>query len=268
MLQVDILWVYGIGAMFATAAAKQIKSRGDFGIYMAALMIYISTIFVPEAIWLLWSFPSWETMHVWQSLDAIPTAYAALFIAGDALLALIGFIVAAKLILSGREYLAHIQWIAGYFGFFFVLIHGWDGTGWQRFTWDPTVTGEPWEPGKTMLFDFATSNVAFNAMAIPTIAPLIIGGYMWLRGGHKASGLSPEVASTLAARGVGMYLLGVGVSLLMALIATLISIYASCTIGIFSIAVGVVLTAMVAYLVALRRGAPLYEALHRYFNLI
>jgi hypothetical protein len=249
-------------------AAKQLKKERSLlgNAYMAALLFYISAIFVPEAIWLLWSFPHWETMHVWNSLSEIPTAYVTAFISGDALLAVIGFWVAAKLIRSGRDYAAHIQWIAGYFAFFFVLAHGWDGTGWQRFTWDPTVTGMPWEPGRTMWVDFATSNVAITlyAMALPTIVPMIAGGYIWLRNGHILAGLDGARASSLAVKGVAIYLLGVFVAFLMAACATVISLHLTTQAGML---VGVIVTITVAYALAFRRGGILQTAISRGFNL-
>ncbi|MEM1763984.1 MAG: hypothetical protein QW526_09425 [Candidatus Jordarchaeales archaeon] len=258
VLQVDLLWVYAIGAMFATAAAKQLRrleaEKGEvrevlmwptpFGnIYFALLLAYLSVIFVPEAVWLTWNFPQWETMHVWSCLEEIPTHAAALFIMGDIVLAVLGYWVAYRLIAKGREFWAHLQWVVGYFAFFLVLLHGWDGLAWQRFTWDSTVlfplklptstvmlllsmsgTLEAlrptlvswwlhslWTPGKTMGASFALSNVAVTlyAMAFPTIIPLLIGGYIALKDGHVKTGVSEGEASTLAVKGVLTYLLGV-----------------------------------------------------------
>lgn len=98
--------------MFATAAAAQLKgtkSMLDSG-YFSALLIYLSIIFVPEAIWLTWSFPHWESMHVYSSLTDIPTPVVVTFILLDFLIAMIGFWVAYKCITAGRDYLAHVQW--------------------------------------------------------------------------------------------------------------------------------------------------------------
>lgn len=272
MLQVDLLWVYAIGAMFATAAAKQLrrleaeKERvrdvlmwpAPFGnVYFALLLLYLSVIFIPEAVWLTWNFPQWETMHVWSSLEEIPTHLVTLFMVGDVVLAVLGYWVAYKLIVRGREYLAHLQWVAGYFAFFLVLLHGWDGLAWQRFTWDSTVVfplklpastvmlllamGEAaaalyptlvswwlyslWVPGKTMAVSFATSNVAVTlySMATPTIIPLLVGGYIALRDGHVKAGMGEAEASSLALRGVLTYLLGVLVAFILAGVTTVVS---------------------------------------------
>jgi hypothetical protein len=270
MLQVDLFWVYAIGAMFATAAAKQLKKEKNLlgNAYLAALLFYISVIFVPEALWLLWSFPQWETMHVWKSLGEIPTAYVTAFISGDALLAVIGFWVAAKLIKSGRDYSAHLQWLLGYFAFFFVLIHGWDGTGWQRFTWDTTVTGVAWEEGMTMGADFIFSNVAITlyAMAFPTIGPMIVGGYIWIKKGHMESGLDEFTAKSLARKGIALYLIGVFVSLIIAALATAISIYLSTATGGIGAVLGLLVALTVFYLIF--RTTRVQNEFVRTFNLI
>ncbi len=271
MLQVDLLWVYAIGAMFATAAGKQLKKlESTFGnIYFAMLLLYLSAIFVPEAIWLLWSFPHWETMHVWSSLEEIPTMYVTFFMAGDILLAVLGYWVVSRVILSGRDYAAHLQWFAGYFAFFFVLIYGWDGTGWQRFTWDPTVTGSLWEPGKTMgIIGFATSNVALTlyAMAIPTILPMLVGGYRWLKEGNVLYGMDEREASSLALKGVGVYVVGVFVSLILSGLAAAAAIYVSNLIGFLGSAVGVAAILLLAYLVAFREGGVVHSMILKTFG--
>lgn len=271
MLQVDLLWVYAIGAMFATAAGKQLgKLESPFGnIYFASLLLYLSAIFVPEAVWLLWSFPHWETMHVWSSLKDIPTAYVTFFMAGDILLAVLGYWVAAKLILSGRGYAAHLQWFAGYFAFFFVLIYGWDGTGWQRFTWDPTVTGSLWAPGKTMMLGFVTSNVALTlyAMAAPTILPMLIGGYRWLKEGNLISGIEDGKAASLALKGIGVYIFGVVVSLILAALASIAAIYTSSLIGTAGPFIGIATILILAYLLVFRDGGVVHKMVIGVFTL-
>ncbi|MEM3512355.1 MAG: hypothetical protein QXY80_06855 [Candidatus Jordarchaeales archaeon] len=138
-----------------------------------------------------------------------------------------------------------------------MLLHGWDGLAWQRFTWDSTVVfplkmpvstvmillavGEAaaalrpvlvswwlyslWIPGKTMAVSFATSNVAVTlyAMAAPTIAPLLVGGYIALRDGHVKTGMGEREASSLSVRGVLTYLLGVLAAFILAGVTTAVS---------------------------------------------
>ncbi|MEM0202812.1 MAG: hypothetical protein QXO16_01060 [Archaeoglobaceae archaeon] len=265
MLQVDVFWVYGIGAMFATAVAKQLKNSKSMleTKYFSALLIYLSLIFVPEAIWLTWSFPHWETMHVYSSLAEIPTPVVVSFITLDFLIAMIGFWVAYRLIIAGREYLAHVQWFIGYLAFFFVLTNGWDCLAWQRFSWDPTITSEPWAPGKTMLLDFAKSNVAMTlyAMAVPTVAPLLLGGYIWLRNDNKLAGLSDEQASNKALKGVIAYLVGVAISLIVAGIASFVG---SVTNTCFVTALATTIALAIALLI---RGSVFHKLVAKGFTI-
>ncbi|WP_202320338.1 hypothetical protein [Archaeoglobus neptunius] len=277
MLQVDLLWVYAIGSMFSTSAGKQIKRmKGDGelsatpigSIYFALLLLYLSAIFVPEAVWLLWNFPPWETMHVWKFLDEIPAALVTMFLAGDFMLAVLGYYVSSRLITASRDYVAHLQWLGGYFAFFFILLYGWDGTGWQRFTWDPTVTGSLWEPGKTMFLQFARSNVALTlyAMALPTILPLAISAYWMLKEGHTIDDMRDE-ASSLALKGVAVYFAGVGVSLILAIIAAAVSVYSTHLAGTFGFVFGIAITGVIAYLLAFREGRFFHRIVLRSFNL-
>lgn len=268
MLQVDILWVYGIGAMFATAAANQLKkSKSMFETpYFSALMIYLSLIFVPEAIWLTWSFPHWESMHVYSNLVEIPTYVIVTFIILDFLIAIIGFWIAYRLIMAGREYMAHVQWFIGYLAFFFVLTCGWDCLAWQRFSWDPTVTGSLWEPGKTMLLDFAKSNVAMTlyAMAIPTILPLLVGGYIWLRNGNKLAGMDKKQSSAQALKGMTAYIIGVAIALITAGISTLAGTYANTYVANVGLATAVITVEFLAVLILLR-GSLFYKLVSKGF---
>lgn len=340
MLQVDLLWVYAIGAMFATAAAKQLKKLEaekekvrdvlmwptPFGnTYFALLLAYLSLIFVPEAVWLTWNFPQWETMHVWSCLAEIPTHAAALFIMGDIALAVLGYWVAYRLVVKGKEFYAHLQWVAGYFAFFLVLLHGWDGLAWQRFTWDSTVlfplklptstvmlllsTGGAlealrptlvswwlhslWAPGKTMGVSFASSNVAVTlyAMAFPTIIPLLVGGYIALKDGHVKTGVSEKEASNLAVKGVLTYLLGVLAAFILASITTVVSnlvtgmtwyfypaavgeaVFLSSTALTrlaplpLGLVLGLVASAVIAYLVMVRKESPVRKIFEKNFRI-
>lgn len=46
-------------------------------------------------------------------------------------------------------------------------------------------------------------------MALPTIVPMIIGVYRWLKSGHTLAGVDETRASKLAIKGVAVYFLGV-----------------------------------------------------------
>lgn len=281
MLQVDVFWVYGIGAMAATAAGRQLAELGKakasfkeatpFGSkYFALLLLYLSLIFVPEALWLTWNFPHWETMHLVGSLEEIPAWGIVLSAVGDIAVAVLGYWVAYKLLSRGKLYAAHLQWVLGYFLFFFVLTCGWDGRGWERFMYDPTVRGGvPWTPGTHMgPLDFATSRVALTlyAMALPTILPLVVWGYRWLKEGFLLQKLPPEKASARAAAGVGFYFAGVGMALLSAAVVTLLIHFLSSPLGLpLAYALGFLIFLPPVYLLGLKKGRPLHLAFKKYF---
>jgi hypothetical protein len=282
VLQVDVFWVYGIGAMAATAAGRQLaelgKGKAGFGRatpfgseYFAFLLLYLSLIFVPEALWLTWNFPHWETMQLVGGLEEIPAWGIVLAAAGDIAVAVLGYWVAYKLLSRGRFYAAHLQWMLGYFLFFFMLIHGWDGSGWQRFLYDPTVKGGAlWTPGTHMdPLDFATSRVALTlyAMALPTLLPLVLWGHRWLREGYQLEKLPPEKAHRLATAGVGFYFAGVGVALLSAgLVTALIQGFSTLLWPPLSILLGLLVFFLLAYPLILRKGRPLHLAFRKYLR--
>ena len=55
-----------------------------------------------------------------------------------------GYWVTAELIRAGRRYAAFLQVGLGYFEMLFILVHGWDGRGYQRFfSKDQAVFGSP-----------------------------------------------------------------------------------------------------------------------------
>ncbi len=90
MVQVDVFWAYAYGAGFSIAAFRQLKKiteeaavqGGNTGNvrkkdenparknkmlfenkYFVQALLYIAILFVPSGAYLLWNFPSWETMH-------------------------------------------------------------------------------------------------------------------------------------------------------------------------------------------------------------
>src|SRR5687768_2053800 len=70
MVQVDIFWSYALGAGFAIANAHQLEQERKAGRSAFDLrsfrdtILFLSCIFVPSGAYLVWAFPSWETMHV------------------------------------------------------------------------------------------------------------------------------------------------------------------------------------------------------------
>jgi hypothetical protein len=154
MVQVDVFWSYGLGATFAVASSRQLLARRRAAAadaarrrslpqvgtsvlsrwsdpYLLRTLLFLAVVFVPSGVWLVWGFPSWETMHVGDM--GMPAWLVTLFAFTNVTQGVLAYLVAEWLIARGRTYLAYLQIVAGYLGMFFILVHGWDGKGYQRF---------------------------------------------------------------------------------------------------------------------------------------
>ncbi|MBU0993350.1 MAG: hypothetical protein KJ737_12725 [Proteobacteria bacterium] len=156
MVQVDVFWSFAIGAGFAASASRQLETEekpfeSRSFIYT---LLWLSIFFVPSGATLLWGFPAWETMQV-GTYDTIPAWLVALFSGTNVTQGILGYWIAYRFIRNGKTYAANLMWVIGYFLMFFILIHGWDGTGYQRFfycgtSWSGDFTS--WVKGTFTLF--------------------------------------------------------------------------------------------------------------------
>ncbi len=202
MVQVDVFWSYAIGAGFAASASKQIKKEydtaKDTGWFQSKYFVYnvlfLACLFAPSGVYLLWDFPQWETMQVAASHASIPAWLVTLFAFTNVTLGVLGYWVAYSFIKKGRPGLAWLQVLIGYFFMAFILIVGWDGTGWQRFLYDASMHGgRLWSPGTYDGAAFLTSHVAFALYGMGVIvAPfLLIPMAKWIREGLQG-GFPPQ----------------------------------------------------------------------------
>jgi hypothetical protein len=176
MVQVDVFWAYGIGAGFGIASAyEKTASPGMKGVWESPRfrdsMLFQSLVFVSSGFVLLWCFPSWETMHVGSR--ELPGWLVAAFAVTNMTQAILGFGLARWLAMTGRPYAGFLQWLLGYFLMFFILVHGWDGTGYIRF-----FSARPeWIPGWTpaRVGEWFKSDVAITLaiMGIFVVPPVI-----------------------------------------------------------------------------------------------
>jgi hypothetical protein len=208
MVQVDVFWSYGIGAGFALAAANQLRrptrqalrpasqparpgrpaTRPDAAPdpYLLATVLYAAALFAPSGAWLLWGFTSWETMHA-GSYDTVPAWLVALFAATNTTQAALGYLVTRALLRRGRLRLAYLQLVAAYFGMFFILVHGWDGTGYQRFFSPTRADFERWGTDSALAHvqAWVTSDVALTLAGMGVVLIPVLLGLMarWHRAG-------------------------------------------------------------------------------------
>ncbi|MFE7774892.1 hypothetical protein ACFU5O_13485 [Streptomyces sp. NPDC057445] len=205
MVQVDIFWSYGIGAGFATAAAYRLgggegapprRSLRDADPCLMVTVVYCAVLFAPSGAWLLWGFPDWETMQVARGHGSLPAWLVALFAATNVSQGALGYWVAARLIAAGRVYAAFLQAGVGYLGMFFILVHGWDGRGYQRFFSADRKSFATWphSPGMgealSRVGDWLVSPVALTlygmgAVLVPVMLAVMV---RWLRAGEREAG--------------------------------------------------------------------------------
>ncbi|MCB0221492.1 MAG: hypothetical protein KDH09_17475 [Chrysiogenetes bacterium] len=144
MVQVDVFWSYAFGASYAIAASKQLKAEYDadpeeadknqwYTKPFVLCLLFISIIFAPSGIYLLWAFPDWETMQVAKSYGSLPAWLVTGFAITNITQGILGYYLTRRAIVRGRFYQGFLHLVISYVGFFFILAHGWDGTGYQRF---------------------------------------------------------------------------------------------------------------------------------------
>lgn len=205
MVQVDIFWSYGIGAGLAVAAHRQIAKQKEVARstwetaqqspFFSKLLLFLGLIFVPSGFWLLWQFSSWETMHAGDR--NLPVWLVGLFAITNVSQGVLGFVICHHLIRRGRLYAAWLNFIAAYFGFFFILIHGWDGKGYQRFFSPDRAALENWSWQTAA--NWFTSDVALTLYGMGVILLPALGGMTlsWIREGAREAGVRSKPLSIL-----------------------------------------------------------------------
>jgi len=205
MVEVDVFWAYGIGASAAAAAGTPV-ARAKHPIdtpHFSRCLLLLSVVWAPTGLLLLLRHPSWETMQVADSFGDIPVWLVLAFGITNVTQGVLGFWVGAWLLSQGRRYLAQLNWLAGYFAMFFVLLYGWDGLGYDRFLYDrDSFAGAPWSQGAGLQpgagVEFLTSSVARTlyldgAYLLPPLLGMI---GRWQSEDARRAGLAPRSAWT------------------------------------------------------------------------
>jgi hypothetical protein len=192
MVQVDVFWSYGLGSTLAFSASRQLIEQRAKRIsrfadpYLMKTLLFLALIFVPSGAYLVWNFPSWETMHAGDR--DMPAWLISAFTITNVTQGLLGYLVVERLVTRGRAYLAYLQIVAAYFAMFFVLVHGWDGAGYRRFFSPTKADFLNWHGDWS---SWLTSDVALTLYAIGLILVpvLLVTVARWHRCGTAAAGL-------------------------------------------------------------------------------
>lgn len=231
-IQAALFWAYAVGATFALAAGRQLQvwERINAGEgprtrsraanpYLALTVLFAAVLMVPTGLFLLWQNPSWATMHVAGNHEGVWAGFVLFYAGGVPVAAVLGFLAAQMLVLVGAGYWAYLQCVGGYFLLFGTLVHGWDGSGYERFLSPGARDWADWPQDSVVnnALDFLTSGtflalVVFGAAVIGTMLMTEIG---WLLEGWSLPGadedrkVHPVLAVAIAGAGVyGLPFLG------------------------------------------------------------
>ena len=178
MVQVDIFWSYGLASGLTLAAGNKVRvAERPFSTgACAAIMLWIAALFAPSGMYLLWQFPSWETMFVAQTHASIPAWLVAVFAATNVTQGALGYYVTWWCLRRGKTRAALLQPVWSHAAMLFVLLFGWDGTGFRRFTYSGTAVefasgiSYPWTA-------FFQSPVFFTLIGMGAV---LVPTYAWL----------------------------------------------------------------------------------------
>ncbi|WP_137990581.1 hypothetical protein [Streptomyces vilmorinianum] len=224
-IQAALFWAYAIGATFALSAGRQLqwwqRSVYEEGVrtrsraanpYLALTLLYAAVLLVPTGLFLLWQNPSWATMHTVRGHDELWAGFVLLYAGGIVVGALLGFLAGQFLVLLGAGYGAYLQVVGGYFLLFGTLIHGWDGTGYQRLLTTDARAFADWPRDSVVnhVLDFLTSGtfLALLVLGAAVIGTMLLTEIGWLMEGWRLPGADEDrkvprvLAIGIAAAGV------------------------------------------------------------------
>ena len=273
MVQVDMIWSYAFGASFAAASSRQLANepKAFDNRHFIRLLVYLTVLFGPSGLYLLWAFPRWETMQVAQSLEDIPPWLAMVFGITNVTQGIIGYWIGYRFARKQEYYKGNLNWYLAWIIFWFVLACGWDTTGWQRFLYDPVLNHqELWEPGMNdgIWFFFGpvfTSLVVMGVFFAPALQNGVVDQY------YKSQRVDPNVPSVT---GLGYlkltavtYASMFGGTLALAVTASFIvrgcvALFNQMLVGYV---VGLLISAVLGYVLLIRRGMPIHRFLSIFY---
>jgi hypothetical protein len=267
MVQVDVVWAYAFGATFAAAAGRQLeKEEKSFdNKWYVFILIFLSVFFAPSGLYLLWEHTQWETMQVATTMKDIPAWLVTLFAVTNVTQGILGYWTTLKLVKKKNYYGAHANWMWSWILFWFILVCGWDCTGYQRFLYDMSMfKGELWSPGKHMGVGFFMSNVWWTLVVMAVFfGPMLIHGFIkFTRDGAKMDpSIRPEEVpgpvTILAAYFGVQWVACLGLAIVAALMVMgLKDLTGSTLMGYL---IGVPLFIVLAQVLLFRRGMPMQK---------
>lgn len=275
MVQVDIFWAYGLGGSLAAAAGPKLvrEEKPYASSYFVKTVLFLALIWAPTGLLLLLRHPSWETMQAAPSLTAMPPFLVLAFGITNVTQGILGFAAGRWLMARGKPHLAHLNWLAGYIGMFFILLYGWDGLGYDRFLYDRDMFGGvAWSAGSGLHAgpSFLISTVARTLYldGVFLLPPLLYWFGKWTNEGSKGHSKS-AVGAAVAYLGAVFFL-----ALPTAALGAIATHFADRWLGpllpsqighVAAYVLGIPLGFGCANLLLLRSGAPGHALMRRFF---
>ncbi|KAG0264214.1 hypothetical protein BG011_007248 [Mortierella polycephala] len=170
MIEVDVFWSFSFGAAFAACSAGTLKNEETFWSTPSFVytLLFLSLIFAPSGLYLLWDNPGWESMFVLGDKNEIHAILPTVFAFTNVLLGIIGYYITYSKIRQYRHepqqnMTIHKYWIHAYTCFTAIL-----GMGYNRFLYPADYVA--WRAGTTFpMTDFFNSRILFTLLAMGVI---------------------------------------------------------------------------------------------------
>ncbi len=178
MVQVDVFWSYGLASGLTLAAGTRLKREKSpwYNKYFVMNLLWITLFFAPSGLYLLWEFPYWETMFLARNHLSIPSWLVTIFGITNVTQGILGYYVTRHFILKDNFKAARFQTIWSHLAMLFILVFGWDGSGWKRFTY--AGNGDDWFNQVPMEWtQFFSSPVFYTLLGMGVI---LIPTYVWV----------------------------------------------------------------------------------------
>ncbi|KAF9179554.1 hypothetical protein BGZ50_006851 [Haplosporangium sp. Z 11] len=170
MIEVDVFWSFSFGAVFAACSAGTLKNEETFWSTPSFVytLLFLSLIFAPSGLYLLWDNPGWESMFVLGDKNEIHAILPTVFAFTNVLLGIIGYYITYSKIRQYRHepqqnMTIHKYWIHAYTCFTAIL-----GMGYNRFLYPADYVA--WRAGTTFpMTDFLNSRILFTLLAMGVV---------------------------------------------------------------------------------------------------
>jgi len=186
MLQPDLFFAYGLSSGLAVVSGKKLKDESSPVVnkYFLGAVLWLSVLYVPQVMYLLFRFPAWEGMYVATSLSDYPPWFIPVYFIAVMALGVVGFQVTAYFVRGGKMGAALAQVIWSMAVATLIVSVGWDGKGYARTMY--AGDGADWAAGVSYpLVEFFSSPMFYTLLWLEALV-LIPYAIMLIRWGRES----------------------------------------------------------------------------------